>query len=250
MISKLQGKVAVVTGGTTGIGLGIATEFAREGATVFITGRRQTELDAAVKTIGHGAIGIRSDVSDLADLDRLYDAVQQHASHIDILAANAGGGSFAPLGAITEEDFDRTFAINVKGTLFTVQKALPLMREGGSILLTSSTTTTRAVPAFSVYGATKAAIRNFARHWILDLKDRGIRVNAISPGPTRTPGLAGLTSTAEEWKQFEGAMAAQVPLGRIADPKEIGRAAVFLASDDASFVNGVELFVDGGMAQI
>ncbi|MEP9376813.1 SDR family oxidoreductase [Aquabacter sp. CN5-332] len=250
MSRKLEGKVAVVTGGTTGIGLGIAKRFALEGATVFVTGRRQAELDVAVKAIGPNAIGVQSDVSNLADLDRLYDAVQQKASHIDILAANAGGGSFAPLGAITEEDFDKTFAINVKGTLFTVQKALPLLRDGASIILTSSTSTTRAIPAFSVYGATKAAIRNFARHWILDLKDRHIRVNAISPGPTLTPGLSGLASTEEEWKQLETMLAAQVPLGRIADPDEIGKAAVFLASDDASFVNGVELFVDGGMAQI
>lgn len=250
MSNRLQGKVAVVTGGTTGIGLGIARQFAAEGATVFITGRRQQELDAAVKDIGGNVTGVRGDISDLADLDRLFDTIQQKVSHIDILAANAGGGTFAPLGSITEEDFDRTFSINVKGTLFTVQKALPLLRDGGSIILTSSTSTTRAIPAFSVYGATKAAIRNFARHWILDLKDRNIRVNAISPGPTLTPGLTGLTSSEEQWKQFEGSISAQIPLGRLADPNEIGRAAVFLASDDASFVNGVELFVDGGMAQI
>ncbi|MEJ1960060.1 MAG: glucose 1-dehydrogenase [Gammaproteobacteria bacterium] len=250
MALKLEGKVAVVTGGTTGIGLGVAQELAAEGATVFVTGRRQEELDSAVKTIGPKAIGVRSDVSKMADLDHLYDVVQQKASHIDILFANAGGGSFQPIGAITEEEFDRTFAINVKGTLFTVQKALPLMRDGGSIILTSSTSTTRALPNFSVYGATKAAIRNFARHWILDLKDRRIRVNALSPGPTKTPGLQGLTKTDEEWKQFEAQLSAQVPSGRIADPREIGRAAVFLASDDSSFVNGIELFVDGGMAQI
>jgi NAD(P)-dependent dehydrogenase (short-subunit alcohol dehydrogenase family) len=250
MTRRLEGKVAVVTGGTTGIGLGIAQEFAAEGATVFITGRRQEELDAAVRSIGPQAIGVLGDVSKLADLDRLYDVVQQKASHIDILAANAGGGSFQPIGAITEEEFDRTFAINVKGTLFTVQKALPLMRDGGSIILTSSTSTTRALPNFSVYAATKAAIRNFARHWILDLKGRNIRVNALSPGPTRTPGLQGLTSNDDEWRQLESQLAAQVPAGRIADPREIGRAAVFLASSDASFVNGAELFVDGGMAQI
>jgi NAD(P)-dependent dehydrogenase (short-subunit alcohol dehydrogenase family) len=250
MSRKLEGKVAVVTGGTTGIGLAVAKRFAAEGATVFVTGRRQAELDAAVKAIGPNATGVRGDVSNLADLDRLYDAVQQTASHIDIVFANAGGGEFAPLGAITEEHFDKTFAINVKGTLFTVQKALPLLRDGASIILTSSTTTTRAVPAFSVYGATKAAIRNFARHWALDLKDRGIRVNAISPGPISTPGLHGLASTDEEWRRFSGQMSAMIPLGRLGDPDEIGKAAVFLASDDASFVNGIELFVDGGMAQI
>jgi NAD(P)-dependent dehydrogenase (short-subunit alcohol dehydrogenase family) len=250
MTRSLENKVAVVTGATTGIGLGIAQELAAAGAKVFITGRRQEELDAAVKAIGGDAVGIRSDVSRLDDLDRLYDVVQQQASHIDILVANAGGGSFQPIGQITEAEFDKTFAINVKGTLFTVQKALPLLRDGASVILTSSTSTTRALPAFSVYAATKAAIRNFARHWILDLKDRHIRVNAISPGPTLTPGLQGLTSNAEEWQALESQLAAQVPLGRIADPREIGKAAVFLASDDASFVNGVELFVDGGMAQI
>lgn len=250
MGSKLAGKVAVVTGGSTGIGLGIARQFVAEGATVFVTGRRQAELDAAIASLGPNAIGVRSDISQLADLDRLYDAVQSRAPQIDILVANAGGGEFAPLGAITEEHFDRTFAINVKGTLFTVQKALPLLRDGASIILTSSTATVRAIPAFSVYAATKAAIRNFARHWILDLKDRHIRVNAISPGPTATPGLQGLATTDEAWKQFEGQIIAQVPLGRLGTPDEIGRAAVFLASDDASFVNGAELFVDGGMAQI
>lgn len=250
MGNKLAGKVAVVTGGSTGIGLGIARQFAAEGATVFVTGRRQAELDAAVASIGPNAIGVRSDVSQLADLDRLYDAVQTRTSQIDILVANAGGGAFAPLGAITEEHFDRTFAINVKGTLFTVQKALPLLRDGASIILTSSTATVRAIPAFSVYAATKAAIRNFARHWILDLKDRHIRVNAISPGPTATPGLQGLAATEAEWRQLDAQLSAQVPLGRLGQPDEIGRAAVFLASDDASFVNGIELFVDGGMAQI
>jgi NAD(P)-dependent dehydrogenase (short-subunit alcohol dehydrogenase family) len=250
MNRKLEGKVAVVTGGTTGIGLGIAQELAAEGAKVFITGRRQEELDAAVKAIGASALGVRGDISQLSDLDHLYDVVQQHASQIDILVANAGGGSFQPLGAITEEEFDKTFNINVKGTLFTVQKSLPLLRDGASVILTSSTTTVRAMPAFSVYGATKAAIRNFARHWILDLKDRRIRVNAISPGPVLTPGLQGLASNEEQWHQLERQLAAQIPAGRIADPREIGRVAVFLASDDSSFVNGAELFVDGGMAQI
>lgn len=250
MTRKLEGKVAVVTGGTTGIGLGIAQELAAEGAKVFITGRRQNELDAAVKAIGSSAVGIRSDVSNLSDLDHLYEVIRQHASQIDIVVANAGGGSFQPLGAITEEEYDKTFDINVKGTVFTVQKALPLLRDGGSVILTSSTSTTRALPAFSVYAATKAAIRNFARHWILDLKDRRIRVNALSPGPTKTPGLQGLASNDDQWRQLEQDLIAQVPAGRIADPREIGRVAVFLASNDASFVNGIELFVDGGMAQI
>jgi NAD(P)-dependent dehydrogenase (short-subunit alcohol dehydrogenase family) len=250
MSRKLEGKFAVVTGGSSGIGLGIARRFVLEGATVFITGRRQAELDAAVKAIGPNAIGIRSDVSNLADLDRLYETIRRTTDHIDILAANAGGGEFAPLGAITEEHFDKTFSINVKGTLFTVQKALPLLREGGSIILTGSTTSSMGTPAFSVYGATKAAIRNFARNWILDLKDRHIRVNVISPGPTTTPGLQGLTSNEEEWKQFQQLAASQVPMGRFGEPDEIGKAAVFLASDDASFITGIELFVDGGTAQV
>jgi hypothetical protein len=247
---KLEGKNAVVTGGTSGIGLAIARQFAVEGAAVFLTGRRQAQIDLALQAIGPGAIGIQTDVSQPDDLDRFYDAVRNRAPHIDIVVANAGGGSFAPIGAITEAEFDRTFATNVKGTLFTVQKALPLMRDGGSIILMSSTTTTRAVPAFSVYGASKAAIRNFARHWVLDLKDRRIRVNAISPGPTATPGLRGLATSEEQWRLMDGQMASQIPLGRLADPDEIGRVAVFLASDDSSFVNGVELFVDGGMAQV
>ena len=250
MTRKLEDKVAVVTGATSGIGLGIAKELTAEGAKVFISGRRQEELDAAVREIGGDTVGVRSDISNLSDLDRLFDAVQQQESHIDILVANAGGGGFQPIGGITEEEFDKTFNINVKGTLFTVQKALPLLRDGSSIILTSSTETTRVNPAFSVYGASKAAVRNFARHWILDLKDRRIRVNAISPGPIRTPGLQGLAADEEQWKALETHLASQVPLSRLGEPREIGRVAVFLASDDSSFVNGVELFADGGLAQV
>lgn len=250
MSKKLEGKVAVVTGATTGIGLASAKRFALEGATVYITGRRQEELDAAVKAIGPSAIGVRMDVSKLADIDRLYDVVQQKHSHIDVLFANAGGGDFAPLGAITEEHFDKTFDINVKGTLFTVQKALPLLRDGASVILTASTAGIQGTPAFSVYAATKAAIRSFARNWILDLKDRKIRVNAISPGPVSTPGLFGLAGTDAEKQQLGDYLTSLVPLGRLGDADEIGKAAVFLASDDSSFVNGAELFVDGGMAQI
>jgi NAD(P)-dependent dehydrogenase (short-subunit alcohol dehydrogenase family) len=249
MDRKLEGKVAVVTGGSAGIGLGIAQEFVAEGATVFITGRRQEELDKAVKSMGSAAIGVCGDVAKLSDLDHLYNVVQQRASHIDILVANAGGASFQALPAITEAEFDRMFGVNVKGTLFTVQKALPLFRDGGSIILITSTATTRAVAGFSIYGATKAAIRNFARHWCLDLKDRHIRVNAISPGPTATPGLLGLTVNEEEQRKFMQHLAA-LPAGRIAEPREIGRAAVFLASPESSYVTGTELFVDGGMAQI
>jgi NAD(P)-dependent dehydrogenase (short-subunit alcohol dehydrogenase family) len=250
MSKKLEGKVAVVTGGNSGIGLATAKQFVAEGAYVFITGRRQPELDAAVKAIGANVTGVRGDVSNLADLDRLYEAVQQKKSHIDVLFANAGGGEFAPLGAITEEHYDKTFAINVKGVLFTVQKALPLFRDGGSIILNSSITGSKGTPALSVYSASKAAVRNFARSWVLDLKDRKIRVNVVSPGPIETPGLNGLALTEEQVQQFKAQMASAVPLGRIGASDEIAKAVVFLASDDSSFVNGIELFVDGGMAQI
>jgi NAD(P)-dependent dehydrogenase (short-subunit alcohol dehydrogenase family) len=249
MIQKLEGKVAVVMGGTCGIGFAIAKRFAGEGATVFITGRRQDRLKAAVKAIGDTATGVCADSSRLPDLDRLYDAVRQQVSHIDIVVANAGFGEYAPLAAVSEEHVDETLAVNVKGTLFTVQKALPLLRDGGSIILISSIITTRAIAGFSVYGASKAAIRNFARQWMLDLKDRRIRVNAISPGPVDTPGLDELVA-ADVRQQFKQELASRVPLGRLGEPDEIGKVAVFLASDDASFVNGVELFVDGGLAQI
>ncbi|XXT23944.1 glucose 1-dehydrogenase [Sorangium sp. So ce429] len=250
MSKKLQGKVAIVTGGTTGIGLATAKRFAAEGARVFITGRRQAELDAAVKEIGERATGVRSDVSNLADLDRLYEVVKQQGAPIDVVFANAGGGEFAPLGAITEEHFDKTFAINVKGVLFTVQKALPLLRDGASIILNGSTTASTGTPAFSVYSATKAAVRNFARTWALDLKDRGIRVNVISPGPIDTPALRGLVATEEQAQQLKASLVASVPLGRLGLPEEVAKAAVFLASDDSSFTNGAELFVDGGTAQV
>jgi len=250
MTNKLQDKVAVVTGGTTGIGLAAAKRFVAEGAYVYITGRRQAELDAAVKAIGSNVTGVRSDVSKLADLDRLYDAVQQKHSQIDIVFANAGGGEFAPLGAITEDHFDATFGTNVKGLLFTVQKALPLLRDGASIILTGSTTGSMGTPAFSVYSATKAAVRNFARNWILDLKERKIRVNTLSPGPVKTPGLVGLAPSADQQAGFLDYLATLIPAGRVGDPDEVAKAAVFLASDDSSFVNGSELFADGGMAQI
>jgi NAD(P)-dependent dehydrogenase (short-subunit alcohol dehydrogenase family) len=247
---KLYGKVAIVTGGSTGIGLATAKRFAAEGAHVFITGRRQAELEAAVKAIGADALAVRADMSKLADIDRLYEAVQQKQSHIDILFANAGGGEFAPLGAITEAQFDRTFATNVKGVLFTVQKALPLMRDGGSIILGGSTAGISGTPAFSVYSATKAAVRNFARGWILDLKERRIRVNVLSPGPIDTPGLRGLAASDEQARLMKDHMISTIPLARLGDPDEVAKAAVFLASEDSSFVNGTELFVDGGAAQV
>ncbi|WP_437947470.1 glucose 1-dehydrogenase [Sorangium sp. So ce296] len=250
MSNKLQGKVAIVTGGSTGIGLATAKRFAAEGARVFITGRRQAELDAAVREIGERATGVRSDVSSLADLDRLFEVVKQRGAPIDVLFANAGGGELAPLGAITEEHFDKTFAINVKGVLFTVQKALPLLRDGASIILNGSTAASTGSPAFSVYSATKAAVRSFARTWALDLKDRGIRVNVLSPGPIDTPGLRGLGATEEQARQIKASLVASTPLGRLGLPEEVAKAAVFLASDDSSFTNGSELFVDGGMAQV
>lgn len=249
MTGRLTNKVAVVTGGTTGIGLAVAQRFAAEGASVFITGRRQAELDAAVALIGRGVVGVRADMSVLADIDRLYDAVQQTHGQIDVVMANAGGGDTAPLGAITEAQYERTFGTNVKGTIFTVQKALPLLKDGASVILTGSSTSIKGTPAFSIYSATKAAVRNLARSWMLDLKDRGIRVNVVSPGPVETPGLLGLASDAEGERQLRAGLVASVPLGRLGRPEEVANLALFLASDEASFVNGAELFVDGGEVQ-
>ncbi|TNC14393.1 glucose 1-dehydrogenase [Methylobacterium terricola] len=251
MTKRFENKVVVVTGATSGIGLAIAEAFSREGASVFITGRRQEALDAAAKRIGGRVIGIQADMARLADIDRLYDAVQQKHGQIDVVVANAGGGEFAPLGAITEEHFDTTFDTNVKGTLFTVQKALPLLKDGGAVLLTGSTAGSEGTPAFSVYSASKAAVRNFARTWILDLKERRIRVNVVSPGATRTPGLVGLAGEdAQKQQGLLDYLGSRIPLGRVGEPEEIAKAALFLASDEASFVNGVEFFVDGGQAQI
>jgi len=249
-MKRLEGKVAVVTGGNSGIGFATARRFAAEGAHVFITGRRQNELDAAVKQIGRQATGVQGDVANLTDLDRLYAAVKQQQGRIDILFANAGGGALAPLGAITEEHFDKTFGVNVKGLLFTVQKALPLFRDGGSIILNASITASKGMEAFSVYSATKAAVRSFARCWTVDLKNRRIRVNAISPGPIDTPGYKNLGLTEEQMEEFKKNVVTTVPMGPMGDPDEIAKAALFLASDDSSYVTGIELFVDGGMAQI
>lgn len=249
-MGKLEGKVAVITGGTTGIGLATAQRFVAEGAQVFITGRRQSELDKAVKQIGSNVTGVQGDVANLADLDRLYAAVKQKAGHIDIVFANAGGGEFAPLGSITEEHFDKIFDSNVKGVLFTAQKALPLLVDGGSIILNASIVSSKGMPAFSVYSATKAAVRSFARSWTVDLKERKIRVNAISPGPIDTPALTGLGASTEQTQQLKQGLIAIVPMGRLGHADEIAKAAVFLASDDSSFITGIELFVDGGSAQI
>lgn len=251
MTNRLERKVALVTGGTSGIGLASAQALANEGATVFITGRRQTELDAAVKAIGNGAVGIRNDVTNLDDLDRLFAQIKEAAGHLDVVYANAGGGTMAPLGTITEEHYNDTFDRNVKGVVFTVQKALPLLKPGASIILTGSTAGVKGTPAFSIYSASKAAVRNFARSWLLDLKDRGIRINVISPGPIRTSGLAELAGDSKEAQEaLLGYLALQVPMARLGEPEEVGKAVVFLASAESSFVNGAELFVDGGIAQV
>lgn len=250
MTRKLSDKIALITGGTSGIGLATAKRFIAEGAYVFITGRRQAELDAAVASLGPHAFGIQGDVAKLSDLDRVYTTIRESRGRLDVLFANAGGGSLAPLGQITEEQFDATFATNVRGLLFTVQKALPLMASGGSIILNASTAASLGTPAFSVYSATKAAVRSFARNWSLDLKGSGIRVNAVSPGVVPTPGYDLLGLTREQIQGFIDAQATTIPLGRVGSPDEVGKAVVFLASDDSSFITGIELFVDGGMAQV
>ena len=249
MSKPLSDKIALVTGGSTGIGLASAQELAAQGAKVYITGRRQQELDAAIALIGTSAKGIRADVSRLDDLDKVYAQIAEESGRLDILFANAGGGDMLALGAITEEHFDRIFGTNVRGVLFTVQKALPLLGAGSSIILTASTVSVKGTANFSAYSASKAAVRNFARSWALDLQGRGIRVNVVSPGPVKTPGLGGLVAEEERQGLFD-ALAAQVPLGRIGEPAEVGKAVAFLASDAASFINAIELFVDGGMAQI
>jgi len=250
-MDKLAGKIAVITGGNSGLGLATAKRFVAEGAHVFITGRRQSELDAAVKQIEKNVTGVQGDVSNLADLDRLYATVKEQKGRVDILFANAGLGEFSPLGQITESHFDKTFGVNVKGTLFTVQKALALMPNGSVIVMNCSIASIKGIPAFGVYAATKAALRSFARTWSVDLKDRQIRVNVVSPGTVITPGYkTELGMSDEQIEQVKAQTAVTTPSGRAGTPDEIAKAVVFLASNDSSYVNGIELFVDGGLAQI
>ncbi len=245
MSKKLEDKIALITGGTEGIGLAAAKLFVKEGAYVFVTGRRQKELDEAVIAIGYNVSGVQGDVAKMADdLDRLYETVSKVKGRIDIVFANAGVGEFVPFGAVTEEHFDKLFNINVRGTLFTVQKALPLLKDGGSIILNGSVAGVKGTAAFGVYAASKAAIRSLVRTWTTDLKDRRIRSNVVSPGPINTP-LASRQSP-----EVIARIVSTIPMGRMGEPDEVAKAALFLASDDSSFVTGIELFVDGGRAQI
>ncbi len=250
MGNKLEGKIAVITGGSSGIGLATAKRFVSEGAYVFITGRRQKEIDAAVSEIGKNVTGIQSDVSNLADLDKLYNIVKEQKGHIDILFANAGIGEFAPLGEISEEHFGKIFGINVKGVLFTVQKALPLFQDGSSIILNASIAASKGIEAFSVYNASKAAVRSFARTWTVDLRHRKIRVNAISPGPIDTPAVEGLVQNKEQVEELKKNLIIAVPMSRMGSPDEVAKVVSFLASDESSYITGIDLSVDGGMAQI
>jgi NAD(P)-dependent dehydrogenase (short-subunit alcohol dehydrogenase family) len=249
-MGKLEGKIALITGGNSGIGLATAKRFVNEGAYVFITGSRDPELAAAVKEIGRNVTGLRGDVSRLDDLDRLYAQIKRDKGKLDIVFANAGIAEYAPLGQITEAHYDAIFNINVKGVIFTVQKALALLPDGASIILNASVVGSKGLPADSVYSATKAAVRSFARTWTTDLKERRIRVNAVSPGPINTPGLNGLAASSGAAEQQLKMLSDGVPLGRLGTPGEIAKAVVFLASDDSSFITGTELFVDGGFAQV
>jgi len=247
---RLEGKVALITGGNSGIGLATAKQFVNEGAYVYVSGRRDTELAAAVKEIGKNVTGIQGDVSNLGDLDRLFAQIKREKGKLGIVFANAGVATYAAFGKITEEHFDSIFDINVKGLLFTVQKALPLLPDGASIILNASIVGSKGLPANSVYSATKAAIRSFARTWTTDLKDRRIRVNAVSPGSIDTPGLSDLLASSETGQQRRKMISDNIPLGRFGTPDEIAKAVLFLASDDSSYITGTELFVDGGFAQV
>ena len=247
---RLAGKTALITGGNSGIGLATAKQFVNEGAYVYISGRRDTELAAAVKEIGGNVTGVQGDVSNLGDLDRLFAQIKREKGKLDIVFANAGIAKYAPFGKITEEHYDSIFDINVKGLLFTVQKALPLLQDGASVILNASIVGSKGLSMNSVYSATKAAVRSFARTWTTDLKDRRIRVNAVSPGPIDTPGLKDLVASTGADEQRLKAISSAVPLGRLGTPDEVAKAVVFLASDDSGYITGVELFVDGGFAQV
>jgi NAD(P)-dependent dehydrogenase (short-subunit alcohol dehydrogenase family) len=249
-MGKLDGKITLITGGSSGIGLATAKRFVNEGAYVFITGRRDAELAAAVKEVGHDVTGVRGDVSNLSDLDRLFEQIRREKGKLDIVFANAGIARYAHFGEISEELYDSIFDVNVKGLLFTVQKALPLMPDGASIILNASIVGSKGLASNSVYSATKAAIRSFARTWTTDLKNRHIRVNAVSPGTIDTPGLGELLASSQVGEQRRKMISTSVPLGRLGTPDEIAKVVVFLASDDSSYVSGVELFVDGGFAQV
>ena len=249
-MSKLSGKVAVITGASSGIGLATAKKFVEEGAYVFITGRRQPQLDKAKALIGKNVTAVRGDASSLEDLDRLYRVVKESKGYVDIVFANAGFVEHQTIDVVTPEHFDKTFDINVRGVLFSVQKALPLMRKGGSIILTASIAAVKGLPSHGVYGATKAAVRSFARTWTAELKDRGIRVNTLSPGATDTPIIDGQFNTKEQADAAKASFAAATPMGRLGRPEELAAAALFLASDDSSFITGIDLQVDGGLVQV
>lgn len=247
---RLQDKVAVVTGGSSGLGLATAQRFAREGAFVYITGRRQDELNMAVALIGDRATAVRGDVQNLQDLDRLYERIKRERGGIDVLVANAGFIDPEPLTEVTEQNFDRTFGINVRGLLFTVQKALPLFRDGGAIVLISSIAAFKGIPRYTSYSATKASVRSFVRTWTAELKDRGIRVNAISPGAIDTPIIDAQAATKEGADAIRDSFKAATPLNRLGRPEEIAAAALFLASDESSYVAGADLVVDGGLSAV
>lgn len=249
-MGKLDGKVTLITGGSSGIGLATAKLFVAEGAYVYLTGRREAEVTRAVEEIGHGATGVEGDVSNLSDLDRLFAQIRREKGKLDVIFANAGIAKYARIGEVTEELYDSIFDINVKGLLFTVQKAIPLLPGGASIILNASIVGSKGLPSNSVYSATKAAVRSFARTWTTDLKDRRIRVNAVSPGTIDTPGLSNLLASSEAGEQRRKMISSSVPLGRFGTPDEIAKAVLFLASDDASYITGAELFVDGGFAQV
>ena len=250
-MGKLEGKIALVTGGNSGIGLATAKRFVDEGAFVYITGRRQSSLDEAMAVLGKNATAVQGDVSKLADLDRLFAQISKEKGRLDVVFANAGGGEFAALGSYTEEHFDKTFNVNVKGLVFTVQKALPLLTNGATVVLNASIVSIKGMPQFGVYSATKAAVRSFARTWTNELKDRGIRVNVVSPGPIDTPAISGLVGNdSEQEKHLRASLAGGIPLGRMGTADELAKVVVFLASDDSSFVAGVELFVDGGYVAV